>query len=387
MLEIIQVNTKNRKQVRDFIEFQYDLYRDCEHWVPPFRNDIKTMMNIPTIWDPKGHPFYLHSEAAFFVVYQDGQPAGRLAVMDNQLYNQHHQSKVMAFTLFECVNDQTVADALFEAGFEWGRKRGLILANCEKGLGSFIVDGILEEGFEYTQSMTMSKYNYAYYKDLFENAGFTMEVDFNTFDLPSGINEFTIPERVQYVSDKVQERGYLTVHNFKNKKELVELARGELIEMYAETFETNWEYYPWLPEELQFAINQVVMIADPDLIKVIRAKDGRLVGFLIGFPDITEQMKQAKGHLTPWALIRMMRALKKNRENLILNGAGVLPKYQGRGGNALMYTEMNKTAHDFDFGGVEICQIAETTKKMRSDMENNLGVVVRKIHRVYRREF
>jgi len=52
-----------------------------------------------------------------------------------------------------------------------------------------------------------------------------------------------------------------------------------------------------------------------------------------------------------------------------------------------MYTEMNKTARDYGFDGVEICQIAETTKKMRSDMENNLGVVVRKIHRVYRREF
>lgn len=387
MLKIIQVNIKNRKQVRDFIEFQYDLYRDCEQWVPPFRNDIKTMMNIPTIWDSKGHPFYLHSEAAFFVVYQDDKPAGRLAVMDNKLYNQHHHSKVMAFTLFECVNDQAVADALFEAGFEWGRNRGLNLAIGEKGFSSFDGYGILVEGFEYSQSMTMSKYNYPYYKELFENAGFTIEVDFNTFDLPTGINEFQIPERVQYVSDKVQERGYLTVHNYKNKKEMVASARGELIQMYAETFETNWEYYPWLDEELQFAISQVVLVADPALIKAIRAKDGKMVGFLIGFPDITRQMKAANGRLTPWALIKMLRAIKKNRENLILNGAGVLPKYQGRGGNALMYTEMRKTAREFQFESVEICQIAETTKKMRSDMENNLGVVVRKIHRVYRREF
>ena len=387
MLEIVQVNTKNRKQVRDFIEFQYELYQNCEQWVPPFRNDIKTMMNIPTLFDPKGHPFYLHSEAAFFLAKENGKVAGRIAVMNNQLYNNHHHSKVMAFSLFESIDSQNVADALFEAGFSWGRERGLNLAIGEKGFNTFDGYGILVEGFEHVQSMTMSKYNYPYYKDLFEKAGFTMEVDFNTFDLPDGLKKFKIPERVQYVSDKVQERGYLTVEQFKDKKELVEMARTELIAMYKETFETNWEYYPWTKEELQFAINSVVMIANPDLIKVIRTRDGKMVGFTIGFPDITKQMKQAKGYLTPWAILGMMRGLKKNRENLILNGAGVLPEYQGRGGNALMYTEMDKTVADYKFDRLEICQIAETTRKMRSDMEKNIGVVVRKIHRVYRKEF
>lgn len=387
MLEIVQVSTKDRKQVRDFVEFQYELYRNCKQWVPPFRNDIKTMMNIPTLFDPKGHPFYLHSEAAFFIAKENRKVVGRIAVMNNRLYNDHHHSKVLAFTLFESVNDQIVADALFEAGFSWGRERGLNLAIGEKGFNTFDGYGILVEGFKHVQSMTMSKYNYPYYKELFENAGFTMEVDFNTFDLPEGLKKFKIPERVQYISDKVQERGYLTVEQFKNKKELVEMARTELIAMYKETFETNWEYYPWTEEELQFAINSVVMIANPDLIKVIRTQDGKMVGFSIGFPDITKQMKQAKGHLTPWAILGMMRGLKKNRENLILNGAGVLPEYQGRGGNALMYTEMDRTVADYNFDSLEICQIAETTRKMRSDMEKNIGVVVRKIHRVYRKEF
>ncbi len=387
MLEIVQVSTKDRKQVRDFIEFQYELYRNCKQWVPPFRNDIKTMMNIPTLFDPKGHPFYQHSKAAFFIAKESGKVVGRIAVMNNRLYNEHHHSKVMAFTLFECINEQIVADALFKAGFSWGRERGLNLAIGEKGFNTFDGYGILVEGFEHVQSMTMSKYNYPYYKELFENAGFTMEVDFNTFDLPEELKKFRIPERIQYVSDKVQERGYLTVEQFTNKKELIDVARNELIQMYEETFKTNWEYYPWTDEELQFAINSVIMVADPDLIKVIRAQDGRLIGFLIAFPDITKQMQQAKGRLTPWAMLGMMRGLKKNRENLILNGAGVLPKYQGRGGNALLYTEMRKTVADYNFDSVEICQIAETTRKMRSDMEKNLGVVVRKIHRVYRKEF
>ena len=387
MFEVVQISTKNRRQVRDFIEFQYDLYKDCEYWVPPFRNDIKTMMNIPTLFDPNGHPFYEHSVAAFFVAYQDGEVVGRIAVFDNVLYNEFHQSKTMAFTLFECIDSQEVADALFEAGFNWGRERGLNLAMGEKGFSSFDGYGILVEGFDLPQSMTMSKYNYAYYKDLFENAGFEMEVDFNTFQVPGSLKNFVIPERVQLISDKVQDRGFLNVDRYSSKKELVKVARTDLIEMYKTTFETNWEYYPWTDAELNFAINAVLLIADPDLIKTVRTYDGVMVGFLIGFPDLTKEMQQANGRITPWGMLRMLRAAMKNRGNLILNGAGILPKYQGRGGNALMYTEMKKTAEEYHFADVEICQIAETTRKMRSDMEKNLGVEVRKIHRVYRRSF
>ena len=387
MIEVIQVNTKNRRQVHEFIEFQYDLYKDCEYFVPPFRNDIKTMMNIPTLFDPKGHPFYLHSESAFFIAIKDGVPAGRIAVFDNCLYNKHHNAKTLGFTLFESIDDQQVANALFEAGFEWGQSRGLSLAIGEKGFSSFDGYGILVKGFDLLQSMTMSKYNYPYYKDLFEQAGFEMEVDFNTFEVPGGSPNFVIPERVLVVSDRVQERGFLTVSRFKDKKELIEVAKTELVEMYRSTFATNWEYYPWLDEELDFAINQVLLVVDPALLKVIRTRDGVMAGFLVGFPDISHEIQQCKGRLTPWGMLRLMRAVKKNRENLILNGAGVLPKYQGRGGNALMYTEMQKTATEFGFKTVDICQIAETTRKMRSDMENNLGVEVTKIHRVYRREF
>lgn len=387
MLKVVQIDPKNKKQVNDFIQFQFDLYKDCEQWVPPFRVDIKTMMNIKTpILSPKGHPFYLHSEAAFFVAYRDSDVVARIAVMDNKLYNQHHNTKLMAFTLFECINDQEVANALFEACFDWGRKRGLNRMMGEKGFSSFDGYGILIEGFEHSQTMTMSRYNYPYYRELIENLGFEMEVDFNSFYIKGGVKNFEIPEKVQYISDKVQERGYLRVHDFDNKKDLVKMAREELISTYLDTFVNNWEYYPMYTEEINYAIDQVLLIALPELIKVIR-RDSTLVGFLIGFPDATNAMKKAKGRLTPWSMISIMREIKKNKEMLILNGAGVLPKYQGRGGNALMYTEMKKTATDSNFEDVEICQIAETAKNMRSDMENNLGVTVKKVHRVYVRDF
>ena len=67
-----------------------------------------------------------------------------------------------------------------------------------------------------------------------------------------------------------------------------------------------------------------------------------------------------------------------------LNGAGILPQYQGRGGNALLYTEMEKTVREFGFEHADLTQVAETATDMRSDLEN-LGGKPYKNHRVYRK--
>ena len=67
-----------------------------------------------------------------------------------------------------------------------------------------------------------------------------------------------------------------------------------------------------------------------------------------------------------------------------LNGAGILPEFQGRGGNALLYSEMEKTIREFNFEHADLTQVAESAVEMRADLEN-LGGKPYKNHRVYRR--
>ncbi len=63
---------------------------------------------------------------------------------------------------------------------------------------------------------------------------------------------------------------------------------------------------------------------------------------------------------------------------------GMLPEYQGRGGNALMYSEMVKTIQDYGFEHAELTQVAETAVQMRRDLIN-VGGKAYKNHRVYQR--
>jgi hypothetical protein len=125
------------------------------------------------------------------------------------------------------------------------------------------------------------------------------------------------------------------------------------------------------------------MIADPRLIKIITYKDN-VVGFLLAFPDVSAALQRQKGRVTPWGIADIMLELKRTKW-VSLNGAGVLPEYQGRGGNALLYDEMENTLHGYTYEHAELTQVAETAAQMRKDLIN-LGGEPYKNHRVFHRK-
>ncbi len=144
----------------------------------------------------------------------------------------------------------------------------------------------------------------------------------------------------------------------------------------------NWEYYPLSDNELKFVIDNIMVIADPRLMKIIMHKE-EVIGFLFVFPDISRAMQRAKGHLNPLTILDLMREVKKT-DWVSLNGVGVLPEFQGRGGNALMYYEIDKTFKDYNFKHAEQTQMADTAVQVRKDMES-LGARVYKRHRVFQK--
>jgi hypothetical protein len=226
--------------------------------------------------------------------------------------------------------------------------------------------------------MTMMNYNYDYYPKLVEALGFEKEVDFVSCYLPS--EAFAIPERVERIAQRVLQRGNLWVKHFKSKRELVSWAQ-RIGRTYNKTFINNWEYYPFTQGDVDYAVQNVFMVADHRLIKLIMHGED-IVGFLFAFPDASAALQRAKGHLFPFGIIDLLLEMKRTK-TVSGNGMGVLPDFQGTGGNALLYYEMGKTVLDFkQFQFVEMTQVAETTRQMRADLKNLNGVEY-KNHRVY----
>jgi hypothetical protein len=374
MLTVEKVDTENKKQVKQFVKFYYDLYQGCPQWVPPLFIDAYLPLNR------KKHPFFEHSEADFFLALRDGKVVGRICAGENKLFNEYHHTKKAQFYFFDTINELEVAQALFDAAFDWARQRGLDTMIGPKGLSPFDGYGIQVEGFEHRQMMTMMNYNYDYYPKLVEALGFEKEVDFVSCYLPA--EAFRIPERVERIAQWSMQRGNLWVKKFKNKKELVSWAQ-KIGRTYNKTFIKNWEYYPFTQGDVDYAVQNVFMVADHRLIKLIMHED-EIVGFLFAFPDASAALQRAKGHLFPFGIIDLMLEMKRTK-TVSGNGMGILPEFQGTGGNALLYYEMGKTILNvYDFKFVEMTQVAETTRQMRADLKNLNGVEY-KNHRVFRK--
>lgn len=373
MLTVEKIDTSSKAQVRRFVRIPFQFYEDTPQWVPPIRIDVETMLNKDK------HPFYEHSDGDFFVAVRDGKDVGRIGVIENRRFNEYHDTRIAQFYFFECEPNQGAANALFERAFEWARTRGLDTMVGPKGLGPLDGYGMLVEGYEHRQMMTMMNYNHPYLPRLVEALGFEKEVDFVSCYI--GHKSFHLPDRVHTIADRVQKRGALRVLRFKNKRELRSWA-GRIGQAYNKAFVNNWEYYPLTDREIDFVVDNIMTIANPKLFKIIAHGD-EAVGFLFAFPDVSAALQRSKGRLLPFGIFDLLLELRRT-DWVALNGVGILPEFHGRGGNALLYSEIEKTVIEFGFKHADLTQVAETAVQMRKDLEN-VGGKAYKNHRVFRK--
>ena len=374
MLKIEKLDVSRRAQVRRFVDIAYKLYVEYPNWVPPMRIDVNTMLN------PRKHPFYEHSEADFFIAVRDGHDVGRIATLENTRHNEYHKTRDGQFYLFECVDDPEAAQALFSTAFEWANRRGLNAVIGPKGFGPFDAYGFLEKGFEHRQTMNMLSYNPPYYVDMAARAGFKKEVDFISHYLDG--TTWELDERIETVAARTKERGGLTVKEFASKREIKDWAE-RIARAYNNSYVDNWEYVPLSDAEVDFIVGNIMTVVRPDLIKLITQGE-RIIGFLLAFPDISGGMQKARGRLFPFGLVHILRAMR-TEDWVVANGIGILPEFQKRGGNALLYSEIVRTFKAAGFKRYEMTQIAESAVKMRSDLVK-IGGVPHKNHRVFRKK-
>ncbi len=373
MLTIEKIDTTSKAQVRRFVRMPFRLYSAYPQWIPPIRVDTEAQL------DRQKFPFYEHSDADFFLAVRDGKDVGRIAAIENRRFNQYHGTHKAQFYFFECADDREAARALFEQAFGWARQRGLDTIIGPKGLGPLDGYGILMDGYDQRQMMTMMNFNPPYYPRLLEELGFTKEVDF--VSCCAHRDTFRIPEKVSQIAERVRQRGSLRVQEFRSVAELKKWA-GRIGEAYNRAFVNNWEYYPLTEREVAFVVSNLEMIASPELIKVIVAGE-EIVGFLFAFPDAAPAIQRSGGRLLPFGLADILIEMRRTKW-VAVNTAGVLPEHQGRGGNALLYAELVKTITQRRFEHAALYQVAETAANMRRDLEN-MGFTYFKSHRVYTR--
>lgn len=372
-MRIIEIDTHNRRQARQFLEFPFLVYQNCAQWVPMLRMDARRML------DRNRFSFYKESEAAFFMVFtNDGKPLGRIAVLENRRYNQYNQSNAAFFYLFEAFENFDAVRMLFEVASEWASKRGLTEMIGPKGFTALNGLGMLVRGFEHRPALGIP-YNHVYYPQFLEELGFKGERDIVSGYLRRG---HQLPEKVGLVAERVQQRRGLTVKRFQRRADIRKML-PYLKNLYNGSLVGTSGNAPLTDEEVREMADQILWFADPRLIKVLY-KDERPVGFLLAYPDISAALQRTGGRLFPFGWVEILLELKRTNW-LNINGAGIIEEYRGMGGTAVLFNEMAKSVLEGHYSHADLVQIGTENQRMQREI-SSIGIDFYKVHRIYSRE-
>lgn len=371
-MQSITVRTvRSRREEMAFIKFQWRVYRDNPHWVPPLLMDRKKLI------DRKGNPFYKHARMELFVAERDGGIVGRIGAIINDNHNKEHKENIGFFGFFECIDDQAVANALFDAAGAWLKQQGV---TAMRGPASPSVNdeyGLLVDGFD-KPPMILMAYNPPYYQQLIEGYGFTKAKDLWAYYLHS--ERVFSSEKLVRVSELLKKREGLVIRSLNMKDFDNEVKR--IREMYNKGWEGNWGEVPMTEDEFNYAAKDLKAIVDPELVIIAEVK-GKPVGFGLSLPDLNVVLKHNKrGYLVP-ALVRML-LFKKRVDAIRVVILGVIPEYRNSGIGGVLFYETGKRSVQQGYPHGEASWVLEDNVMMNRGAEMMSGERY-KTYRVYQK--
>jgi len=328
---------QSRKERKQFIRFAWKVYRNDpelnRHWVPPVIADyMKTL-------DKEAYPLYDHADLAMFTAWKGGRMAGTIAAIENRRHNEIHRDKVGFWGFFECIDDQEVANALFDAAAQWLRAKGLDAMRGPVSPSMNDQCGMLVKGFD-SPPVFLMLYNPPYYNNLALNAGHHVGQEL----LAWYINQDMIDiERLRKISGYMQKREGLSIRTIDMKDFDSEVEK--IRDIYNKAWEKNWGFVPMTDREFDYMAKSMKPVAREHFIYFVEDRDGRPVGFSLSLPDMNVALKHVNGNpFTPWGLAKFWwygRNIRAYRTIVM----GVLPEYRSKGVDSML------NAHIADYGG------------------------------------
>lgn len=361
-ISIKRVSTKS--ELKDFVRFNYELYKDCPYAVPDFLEDT---LNT---FDAKSNAAFEFCDAEFFIAYRQGKIVGKVVAIINNRANEKWNTKTVRFGWIDFVDDREVSGMLLKAVEDWGKERGMTEIAGPFGFTDLDPEGMLFEGYNKLGSM-YTIYNYPYYNDHMQALGFEEDavwVD-RTISIPSAEGEHSANQQKFFrVAKLVQDRYGFSVCKCKSRKELRDSGYIlNLFEIINTAYQNLHGYSNMTPRQMNDYVKQYQSLLDPELISIVNNKEGQPIAVGVCMPNLSKAAKKAKSRLWPFGWWHMLMGLYFKRSKTIdLLLIGALPEYQDTGCISLLFADMIPTAQKRGFRIAECCPQLETNNKALS---------------------
>lgn len=329
MIEVKQISP-TKANLKKFTQFQIDLYANNPYYVPPLvSDDVRTL-------NPSDNPAFDFCEAAYFMAYRDGKPAGRIAGIINHQVNNDSGHKKARFGFVDFIDDPEVSAALFKAVEDWARGRGMKHLIGPLGFTDLDHEGMLVEGFEELGTMA-TIYNYPYYPQHIERLGYRKESDWVEFimDVPDGI-----PEKYARIADIVRRKYKLRNLHYTSRRRIKDEYGRALFHLINEAYDGLYEYSHLSERQIDYYISLYLDLLNLDLVSLVVDENDLLVGVGISMPSMSRALQKSRGKMLPFGWWHLLKGLKGKNDRVDLMLVAIRPEYQNKGVNALLFTDL-----------------------------------------------
>lgn len=357
-ITVKKVTTK--KELKDFIRFNYELYKDNRYSVPDLYDD---MLNT---FSKKKNAAFEFCEADYFLAYKDGMLVGRIAGIINKRANETWGKKDVRFGWIDFIDDIEVSKILLETVEKWGRERGMTHIQGPLGFTDFDAEGMLVEGYDQLSTMA-TIYNYPYYPEHMEKLGYEKDVDWVEYKIyiPDGI-----PEKHQRISDLIQRKYSLKIKKYTSSKAIAKEYGQAIFELMNEAYSPLYGFSPLSQGQIKQYIKMYLPIVDLRMLTLITDANDALVGVGISMPSLSVALQKAKGRILPFGWYHLLKALFVKRAKVLdLLLVAIKPEYQNKGVNALLFSDLIPVYQKLGFKYAESNPELEMNGKVQAQWE------------------
>ncbi len=369
-MELLEVN--NKHLAREFINLPKKIYKNDPNWICPLDSDIEA------VFDPRLNIFFSHGICSRFILKDNGQFIGRVAVFINYKKTIKTPLPSGGMGFFECVNDKNAAFILFDKAIEWLREKGILVIDGPINFGeNDKYWGLLVEGFKHPG--IYMNYNPPYYIDFFESYGFQKQYD----QLTNYLN-VTVPftERFTKIAEWVLKKPGYSFEHIKAKN--FDKYAKDFQEIYNDAW-SDFENFTALEiETIRESFRQLKPVLDEKIIW-FAYYNNEPIAFFVCIPDVNQVIKPMKGKngfLGKLKFFYYSKTITIDRLRAITMGCK--KKYQNKGiESGLIRCLQLEVEPRNTIKGVELAWVGDFNQKMLAIHEAT-GAVRDKVHRTYR---
>lgn len=358
-VEIKKVTTKS--ELKRFIRFNYEFYKDNPYSVPDLYDD---MLNT---FSPKKNAAFEFCEADYFLALRDGKIVGRVAAIINRRANETWNRKTVRFGWIDFIDDMEVSTALIDTVKQWGKERGMTEIEGPLGFTDMDAEGMLVEGFDQLSTMA-TIYNYPYYPQHMERLGLSKSADWVEMKIyvPDAI-----PEKHRRISDIIAKRYNLHIRKLKSKKEVRQSGVAhDIFRLINDAYTPLFGYSRMTERQIDQYVKMYVPVLDLRMVSIVENEQNEIVAVGISMASLSRALQKAKGRLLPFGWYHLLKALMWKRPKVLdLLLVAVRPDYQGKGVNALLFTDLIPVYKELGFEYAESNPELEMNEKVQNQWQ------------------